>query len=164
VTITVIKNDHTGREVWRYTGQVLARGTTWVQLEARFERAQDVITPYHTFRRGDRFVEWFFSDRWYNIFEMHDADDDHLTGWYCNVTRPARLDGDVVRADDLALDLFIAPDGTITVLDEDEFAALPLDETTRAQARQALRELQEMVAARHPPFDAIPSHQPAESG
>lgn len=159
MTITVIKNDHCGREVWRYTGRVLARETTWVQLEARFERPQDVITPYHTFRRGDRFIEWFFSDRWYNIFEMHDADDDRLTGWYCNITRPALLDGDTIYADDLALDLFVAPDGTITVLDEDEFAALPLDEATRAQARQALEELQRMVAARQPPFDAISPRQ-----
>lgn len=159
MTITVIKNDHRGREVWRYTGRVLARGTTWVQLEARFERPQDVITPYHTFRRGDRFVEWFFSDRWYNIFEMHDADDDRLTGWYCNITRPALLDGDTIYADDLALDLFVAPDGTVTVLDEDEFAALPLDETTRTQACRALQELRAMIAARQPPFDAISPHQ-----
>jgi predicted RNA-binding protein associated with RNAse of E/G family len=164
VTITVIKNDHCGREVWRYTGRVLARGTTWVQLEARFERAHDVITPYHIFRRGDRFVEWFFSDRWYNIFEMHDVDDDHLKGWYCNITRPALLAGDTIYADDLALDLFVAPDGTNTVLDEEEFAALSLDETTRAQAKRALQELQERVAARHPPFDAIPPRQPVESG
>jgi len=164
VTITVIKNDYRGCEVWRYTGRVLERGATWVRLEARFNRPHDLHTAYHTFRRGDRFVEWFFSDRWYNIFEMHDVDDDRLTGWYCNITRPARLEEAAIYADDLALDVFIAPDGTITVLDEDEFAALSLDETTRAQAQQALRELQEMVAARRPPFDAIPSHEPVESG
>ena len=164
MTITVIKNDHTGREVWRYSGQVLARGATWVQLEARFDRPEDIHTPYHTFRRGDRFVEWFFSDRWYNIFEMHDADDDHLTGWYCNITRPARLENEAIYADDLALDLFVAPDGTITVLDEDEFAALPLDENTRAQACRALQELRAMIAARRPPFDAIISCERVESG
>ncbi|MBP8972714.1 MAG: DUF402 domain-containing protein [Anaerolineae bacterium] len=157
--ITVIKNDHAGHEVWRYTGRVLARGATWVQLEARFNRPHDVQTPYHTFRRGDRFVEWFYADRWYNIFAMYDVDDDHFTGWYCNITRPARLEKDAVYADDLALDVFVAPDGTITVLDEDEFAALPLDEATRATAWHALDELQRLVAARAAPFDAI---QPRE--
>ena len=35
----------------------------------------------------------------------------------------------VIQADDLALDMFIAPNGAITVLDEDEFAALPLDDS-----------------------------------
>jgi predicted RNA-binding protein associated with RNAse of E/G family len=152
MTITVIKHDHAGREILRYAGRILARGATWVQLEARFSRA-DVETPYHTFRHGDRFVEWFYSDRWYNIFEMHDRDDDHFTGWYCNVTRPAVITAHEIRADDLALDIFVTPDGAITVLDEDEFAALPLDDTTRAHARAALAELVQRATERQPPFD-----------
>jgi hypothetical protein len=36
----------------------------------------------------------------------------------------------------------VAPDGTQTVLDENEFAALNLDTETRYQARAALEELQ----------------------
>jgi predicted RNA-binding protein associated with RNAse of E/G family len=154
MTITIIKNDHTGRETWRYTGQVIARGASWVQLEAIFNRP-DLHTPYHTFRRGDRFVEWYFSDRWYNIFEMHAVDDDRITGWYCNITRPAVLGEDTIYADDLALDVFVGPAGTIAVLDKDEFAALPLDEYTRAQVQAALAELLRLVETRQPPFDAI---------
>ena len=38
----------------------------------------------------------------------------------------------------------MAPDGTQTVLDEDEFAALDLDAETRRQARTALKELQQL--------------------
>lgn len=154
MTITVIKNDHTGREVWRYTGQAIARGDGWIRLEARFNRP-DVETEYHTFREGDRFVEQFYSDRWYNIFELHDVDDDRLKGWYCNITRPAVIEGDTVRSDDLALDVFITPDGAITVLDEDEFAELPLDDATRRRARTALDNLKRRVSQRQPPFDAI---------
>jgi hypothetical protein len=152
--ITVVKNDYAGHEIWRYSGHELDRGDGWVKLEATFSRP-DVPTHYHTFRQGDRFVEWFYSDRWYNIFEMHDADDDHLTGWYCNITRPAVLGQRMIRADDLALDVFITPDGAITVLDEGEFAALPLDQATRACARAALGELLHRIAARQPPFDAL---------
>ena len=154
VSITVIKNDHTGREVWRYAGRVLARGATWVTLEAHFNRS-DVETGYHTFRQGDRFVEWFYSDRWYNVFAMHDVDDDRLKGWYCNITRPAELLPDVIRADDLALDVFVSPQGDVTVLDRDEFAALPLDDATRAGAERGLAALQARIAARRPPFDAL---------
>ena len=154
MTITVIKNDHTGNEVWRYSGRVLERGDTWVKLEAFFNRP-DVEAGYHTFRQGDRFVEVFYSDRWYNIFMLHDVDDDHLKGWYCNITRPAEIDNDTVRADDLALDVFVTPDGTITVLDEDEFAELSLDDTTRAHARRALDDLKRLVETRQPPFNSI---------
>jgi len=39
-----------------------------------------------------------------------------------------------------------APDGTQTVLDEDEFAALDLDAETSQQARAALEELQKLFA------------------
>ena len=43
---------------------------------------------------------------------------------------------------DLALDLWVAPDGTQTVLDENEFAALNLETETRYRVRAALEELQ----------------------
>jgi len=86
---------------------------------------------------------------------MHDVESDRLTGWYCNIVRPAQITGERVAADDLALDLFVSPGGQMTVLDEDEFAALPLDEATRAEACRALDDLRRMVEARRPPFDAI---------
>lgn len=150
--ITVIKKDHTGREVFRYSGHVLERGNTWVKLEA-FSILPDIQRPYHTFRRGDRFVELHYSDRWYNIFQMYAVDNDHFVGWYCNVTRPATLGVDVIEADDLALDIFVSPEGQMTVLDEDEFAALPLDGSTRSQAEQALAELKARILNGQPPFN-----------
>ena len=52
----------------------------------------------------------------------------------------------VISYVDLALDLWVAPDGTQTVLDKDEFAALDLDEDTRLQAWSALQELQILFA------------------
>ncbi len=152
--VTVIKNDHAGQEVWRYHGRVLARGATWVRLEAFFDRP-DRDAGYHTFRCGDRFVERFYSDRWYSIFEMHDVDDDHLTGWYCNFSRPAQIRNGTIEADDLALDLYIAPDGAPLILDRDEFDALPLDDALRAQVWDALDDLLRQVSARRPPFDSI---------
>src|SRR3972149_894068 len=75
--IIIRKLDHTGKETYRYEGEVLERGATWVRLEARFGGA-DRDAGYVMFRRGDRFVEWHYSDRWYNIFEMHDVSDDRL--------------------------------------------------------------------------------------
>ena len=82
-------------------------------------------------------------DRWYNILEIHDREDDRLKGWYCNIGKPAVMEaGNKISYVDLALDLWVAPDGTQTVLDEDEFAALDLDDETRSKARAALAELQ----------------------
>jgi predicted RNA-binding protein associated with RNAse of E/G family len=98
-------------------------------------------------KNNDRFVEIFYTDRWYIIFEIHDRDDDRVKGWFCNVTRPAVLEADDrLSYVDLALDLWVAPDGTQMVLDEDEFAALDLDVETRHQAGAALVELQKLFA------------------
>jgi protein associated with RNAse G/E len=149
--ITVIKNDHTGQEVWRYEGRVLERTANRVMLEALFNR-DEVDLDYAVFRRGDRFVEYFYSDRWYNVFAVHDATDDHLKGWYCNIARPAELGETVIRQDDLALDLFVYPDRRMIVLDRDEFEALDLNDPTRSAALKALAELQKMAQQGQPPF------------
>ncbi|MFQ3567912.1 MAG: DUF402 domain-containing protein [Aggregatilineales bacterium] len=150
--ITVVKNDHEGRFVWQYQGELVARGETWVCLSARFNRDYADIGPA-AFRRGDRFVEWFYSDRWYNVFQVFSVDDGHLRGWYCNITRPAVIQASVVASDDLALDVFVAPDGTVHLLDEDEFAALELAAEERAQALDAVETIRAAVAVGSPPFE-----------
>jgi predicted RNA-binding protein associated with RNAse of E/G family len=102
-------------------------------------------------KRNDRFVETFYSDRWYNIFEIYDREDGKFKGWYCNVGFPALLEVGTVSYIDLALDLWVARDGTQTVLDEDEFLALPIDVMTRTQAISALEELKQKFASEKPP-------------
>ncbi len=150
--ITVRKLDLSGEQTWSYSGVMLERGASHVRLEARFNR-ETMDLGYAVFETGDRFVEWFFGDRWYNIFEIHSARDDRIKGWYCNVTRPAAIGDGVVSAVDLALDVWIDADGSIRVLDEDEFAALDLPDAERRAALAALDEIQRMARDRRPPFD-----------
>ena len=113
-----------------------------VVIEARFNRED---TPFHglLLGKGDRFVETFYIDRWYNIFEMHDRVDDTVKGWYCNVCLPAEIDTHQVAYVDLALDLLVYADGRQLVLDEDEFTALSLTEQQQKMALSALAELQQ---------------------
>lgn len=140
--MTVIKRNPQGEETWRYTGVLLRRGPGEVVLEALFNR-DDLPFQGILLKRGDRFVETYYIQRWYNVFEIHDRDNGELKGWYCNITKPAVLEaGDVISYVDLALDLWVAADRQQVVLDEDEFAALELDAETQAQARAALAELQ----------------------
>lgn len=138
--ILVIKLNVDGKETWRYTGRVVERHERCVRLEAFFNRDD---MPFHgiTFGRGDRFIETYFSDKWYNIYEIHDRATDELKGWYCNVTTPARIEQSQVSYVDLALDLLVYADKNQLVLDEDEFQLLPIDAETRAKALDALSEL-----------------------
>jgi predicted RNA-binding protein associated with RNAse of E/G family len=152
-SITVVKLNLAGQETWRYTGHVLQRQDGQVTLEALFNR-EDI--PFHgiLLGKGDRFVETYYADHWYNIFEIHDRADDRLKGWYCNVTRPAELSPDEVCYVDLALDLLVYPDGSYLILDEDEFSALGVDDFTRIKARQALDELVTLVQNNQLPHQA----------
>ena len=135
--VVVIKLDSQGDEVWRYAGIVLSRTDHSVLIEALFNHS-DVDVHGIMLRKNDRFLERYYDDRWYNIFEARDRDDDHLKGWYCNVTRPARFEGNTISYTDLALDLLAYPDGRFLVLDEDEFEALDLDPETEKQALAGL--------------------------
>jgi uncharacterized protein len=143
--VVVIKLNLERQETWRYSGRVLKREPHAIQLEALFNRED---TPFHgiLLGKGDRFVEIFYDDRWYNIFEMHDRSDDHIKGWYCNVTLPAEFKGAEILYVDLALDLLVYPDGRQLVLDEDEFEVLPLADDIRKQALTALSDLQALFA------------------
>ncbi len=140
-SIVVIKRDPAGREVWRYEARLVRRAGTAFHLEALFNRPD---TPFMgiVLKNGDRFLETYYTDRWYNVYEIHDRDTGALKGWYCNVARPAVAEAEgMISFVDLALDLWVTPDGAQTVLDEDEFAALDLDAETRSRARAALEEL-----------------------
>ena len=149
--IRVKKLNLAGEVTWQYDGQVVTITSNSVVLEALFNRDdlpfQDVI-----FKRNDRFVETFYTDRWYNIFEIHDRDTDALKGWYCNIGRPASLADGNVSYVDLALDLWVSSNGKQTVLDRDEFDTLQLDAGGRRQALGALQELQTLFNAKRPPF------------
>ncbi len=148
--IRVFKQNLAGEVTWQYAGRVLRREPTSVTLEAYFNRPDmpflDVVL-----KQGDRYVETYYSDRWYDVFEIYDRDDGRLKGWYCNVTRPAVITEASVAYVDLALDLWISEDGRQTVLDRDEFQALGLDPPEREQALQALTELQQRFRTERPP-------------
>ena len=135
--ITVIKLDSQENEVWRYPGKILSKDNHSMLVEAHFNHS-DVNVYGIVLREHDRFLEKYYDNRWYNIMEARDREDDHLKGWYCNVTRPARFTDGHVTYVDLALDLLAFPDGRFLVLDEDEFEGLDLDPETRQQAMTGL--------------------------
>ena len=152
--VRVQKLDLAGKLTWQYEGRVLRREPNAVVLEAFFNRPHMPLADT-VFKQNDRFIETFYVDRYYNVFEVHDRDDGRLKGWYCNIAKPAEFNTNTIEQIDLALDAWIKPDGTTLILDEDEFAALNLDEATRQSARQAVQELIGLVGRRVAPFDAI---------
>jgi uncharacterized protein len=152
--LTVKKLNLSRELVIAYDGAVLERTPEAVVLEARFSR-ETMDLGYVVLEHHDRFVEHFFADRWYNIFEVHSVHDDHLKGWYCNVVKPAVFGADTIEQVDLALDLWINPDGSYQILDREEFEALEIDRATRLRAQQAVSELIYLLQHRAAPFTTI---------
>jgi protein associated with RNAse G/E len=149
--IKVQKKNPAGEVTYEYEGVLLSRDENSVTLEALFDRA-DMPFMDVVFKTGDRFVEYYYTDRWYNIFIIHDRDTKKIKGWYCNIGKPAVVEDGIVSYVDLALDLWVAVDGKQTVLDEDEFEELKLNEELKTGALNGLDELKDLFKNNNPPF------------
>jgi uncharacterized protein len=152
--VTVVKLNPQGEEKIRYPAQVSARLENGVILDAYWNHARKDL-GYTIFEPGDHFIEYFYSDRWFNIFAIATADGQRK-GWYCNIAAPALIATEQVEQIDLLLDVWVTPDGQLLILDEDEFTAdLTITTEQRRNARQGLRDLLALIAARHEPFTEL---------
>jgi protein associated with RNAse G/E len=149
--IKVQKKNPAGEVTYEYEGILLRRDEHSIVLEALFDRA-DLPFMDVVFKTGDRFVEYYYTDRWYNIFAVHDREDGNVKGWYCNIGKPAVFENGTVSYIDLALDLWVSTRGEQTVLDEDEFEELELNEELKSGALRGLEELKQLFLNDKPPF------------
>ena len=107
-------------------------------------------------RAGTRSTEYFWTDRWYNVFRFREPTGE-LRCFYCNVNMPPQLSEGRLTFVDLDVDILVAPDFSYSVLDEDEFEEnqekyrYPLEFHT--QAVRARDELISMIKGRAFPFD-----------
>lgn len=149
--INVHKKNLAGELKYEYEGMLVSRDDHLIVIEALFDRA-DMPFMDVVFKTGDRFVEYYYTDRWYNIYTIHDRDHHNIKGWYCNVSKPAIFEDNIISFVDLALDLWVAADGTQTVLDQDEFEALHLHDALRTAALLGLDELKNLFLNNKPPL------------
>ncbi|MGV9880376.1 DUF402 domain-containing protein [Streptomyces sp. NPDC003006] len=146
--ITLVK---AGRTKIRYPARLLHDDGTRITVRAPWAAPDVRDFGFVRFEPGDVFTEHYWRDRWYAIKEVYAADGT-LKGWYCDVTRPAVRDGEVLTVEDLDLDLWCSADAsTVLRLDEDEFEASGLpttDPLTATAARRALTELESLARGR----------------
>ena len=149
--ITVVKLNSRGEKKIQYAGEIVARLADGIVIEAYWRHAPKEL-GYTRFEPGDRFTEYYYTDRWFNIFDIATAGGQRK-GWYCNVTQPATISDEHIEQVDLLLDVWVDPDGTPLVLDEDEFEAdTTLSDEQRAGAHQGLQDLLQMIAEQTEPF------------
>lgn len=160
--VTVVKLNTAGEAKIQYEGEIVRHLERGVVIQAYWKRGTTDL-GYVRFEPGDRFTEYYYSDRWYNIFDIADAQGQRK-GWYCNIAQPASIFDGRIEQVDLLLDVWVDPRGKPLVLDEDEFAA---DQMMSAEVRQGaldgLHELLEVIAAQREPFVYTPPMEQGEA-
>ena len=87
--------------------------------------------------KGTISYEYYWLDRWYNIFRFHEPDGT-LRNYYCNINMPPTFVGDELNYIDLDIDIVVWPDMSYQVLDRGEF------EESAAKFKYS-RQIREMV-------------------
>lgn len=79
--VSVVKQNHLGEEKWRYKGRVVSINENEIQIEAFFDiqkmEIAGILVNY-----GDRFLETYYTNRWYNIYEIYAREDGSFLGCY----------------------------------------------------------------------------------
>ena len=107
-------------------------------------------------RRGTVSYEYYWLDRWYNIFEFHEPEGD-LRNFYCNINLPPKFKDNFLDYIDLDIDVLVWKDLSFEVLDLDDFAensmkySYPEDIIEKALIN--VEEIKKRIKKRQFPFD-----------
>ena len=104
--------------------------------------------------KGTISYEYYWLDRWYNIFRFN-GPDGTFRNYYCNVSMPPVFENGVLDYVDLDIDVLVWPDSSHQILDEAEYEenALKFEypETIRLNVRRALAEIISLIENRSLP-------------
>lgn len=148
--ITIVKLNTQNQVKLRYQAEVIEQRPDGVILSATWTQPTRDLGCTH-FDPGDRFTEYYYTDRWFDIQEVVNADG-RRKGWYCDIAEPAVLENNQIRLVDLELDVWVSVEGKPLLLDEDEFETSSLSEAQRYAARQGVQALLQMLEAREDAF------------
>jgi len=145
--LLIRKYDHLGNLKVHYEGRLVKRDLQTRSIIAQAEWTSPTARlGYVTFNSGDLFIETFYENRWYNIFEIT-SPQGQVKGWYANITRPSRIlpKDREIEWDDLALDVWMWPNGKMQTMDEHEFEDIK-PELLPGELEQALIALDQVKA------------------
>lgn len=155
IKICSLKFDRSIRRSW--TGELVRQEGALLELVGEFEFEVDhpnlgIIRP------GTVSYEYYWLDRWYNVFRFHEPDGS-VRNYYCNINMPPTLEKNVLEYVDLDIDLLVWKDWSQEILDLDEFeqnaVRFGYDDSLIKQVHCSLDELKSLIDNREFPFDHI---------
>ena len=88
----------------------------------RVKPSSAIILNGKTVLADDFIAVWFvFTGLWYDVGKIYNLKHE-WTGYYCDIMMPVKRSKTQFEITDLFLDLWISPDGSYEIQDEDEFA------------------------------------------
>lgn len=154
-TVVVRACKFDGREHRRWTAKLLKQEGPLIVLDAYFPE-QVIHSHLGTIASGTHSLEYYWLDRWYNVFRFAQPDGG-LRNYYCNVNLPPTFENGILSYVDLDLDILVAPDHSFQVLDADDFEAnasvYGYSEELKGDAIRAVDDLISLIQSRAFPFD-----------
>ena len=139
----MLKFDGTERRTW--PARVARLNGPLIVLDAVFDEEiqHDLLG---TIASGTVSQEYYWFDRWYNVFRFNDR-------FYCNVTQPPELKDHVLSYVDLDIDVLVEADFSYKILDVEDFEASSYPAEIQHNARQAVAQLITRIENRSFPFN-----------
>jgi uncharacterized protein len=156
VTVNSLKYDRKIRRSWKC--DLVKQDGMLLEFVGVFD-IEVVHSHLGVIRPGTISYEYYWLDRWYNVFRFHEPDG-QLRNYYCNVNVPPTFTDGVLEYVDLDIDIIVWKNWSREVLDLDEFEEnadkFGYPESIRTQVDKTLSELNAIIAARRFPFDYDP--------
>ncbi len=155
ITVVSLNYDGTVRKTW--AANLIRSESGFIELAGFFDRniTHPTLGQIH---KGTLTVEYFWPDRWYNIFKFHEPDG-RLKYFYCNIAMPPTFPEGKIEYVDLDIDMIVQPDGSREVLDEDDFAISAkryhYSDELIARVKTVLGELSELLDKKEFPFNEL---------
>ncbi len=107
-------------------------------------------------RRKTISYEFYWLDKYYNIFRFHEPDG-KFRNFYCNINLPPVFENGVLDYIDLEIDLIVNKDFSYKILDEDEFEQnsklYKYSDSLISKTKKTLEEILILLKSRKFPFD-----------
>ena len=151
ITVNSRNYDGSVRKSWQC--EIIETRGSLLRLIGKFDT--DVYHPdLGHIAKGTVSYEYYWLDRWYNIFRFH-APTGELRNYYCNISMPPAFENDTLDYVDLDIDVLVRTDFSYVVLDRDDFErsaeifGYPTE--LKAKVEKTLDELIEIIDARRVP-------------
>lgn len=154
VTINSRKFDGSIHRSWK--ADLVARSGTLLTFVGEFD--EDVRHPHlGIIRRGTVSLEYYWLDRWYNIFRFQEPK--ALRNFYCNVNMPPKFENGTLDYVDLDIDVLVWPNFEYKILDREEFEKnaekFVYSEDVIRKAEASLEQLSSLIDRREFPFNTL---------